>query len=80
MDQVLYVLAILGCGDDSAQCERARVEPVRFTSYVACQEAMAGALERNSDLMFPVLNARCERQGVQMVERRPAPQRVALGG
>jgi hypothetical protein len=72
MDQILYVLAIMGCGDDSTQCQQARLEPVRYTSIQACQEAMAGALQRNTDLEFPVISAACRRQGEQMVDARPA--------
>jgi hypothetical protein len=73
MDQILYVLAIMGCGDDALQCQQARVEPVRYTSIQACQEAMPGALQRNTDLEFPVISAACRRQGDRLVEARPAP-------
>ncbi|WP_213979502.1 hypothetical protein [Sphingomonas sp. dw_22] len=61
MQQVFYVLAIMGCGDDSTACSQARVEPVRYTSYVACQEAMPDALRRNSDLSYPVIGGACQR-------------------
>jgi len=79
MDQVLYVLAILGCGDDSAQCRQARVEPVRYTSIQACQEAMPAALQRNSDVEYPVISAACQRLTPQMVEARP-PSAGRRGG
>lgn len=71
MDQVLYVLAILGCGDDSAQCQQARVEPVQYTSIQACQEAMPAALQRNTDVDFPVISAACQRQTGQVADARP---------
>jgi hypothetical protein len=61
MDQVLYVLAIMGCGDDSMQCQQARLEPVRYTSIHACQAAMPAALQRNTDVDFPVISAACQR-------------------
>jgi hypothetical protein len=73
MEQVLYVLAIMGCGDDSLACQQARVEPARYTSIQACQAAMPDALQRNTDLAFPVISAACQRQGGQLVEREPAP-------
>ena len=66
MDQVFYVLAIMGCADDSALCQQARVEPARYTSVAACQEAMPIALERNADLSFPVISATCRRDGPQL--------------
>ena len=78
MDQVFYVLAIMGCGDESAACRQERVEPVSYTSYVACQEAMPAALQRNSDLAYPVISAACQRQGERMVDRE-AP-RMRRGG
>ena len=71
MGQVFYVLAIMGCGDDSLACSQARLEPVRYTSYVACQEAMPAALQRNADLSYPVISAACQRQGERMVDRDP---------
>ncbi|NIJ21456.1 hypothetical protein FHS95_003159 [Sphingomonas naasensis] len=75
MDQILYVLAIMGCSDDSMQCQQARVEPVRYTSVQACQEAMPAALQRNADIDYPVISAACQRQGGQMVDARRASAR-----
>ena len=68
MDQALYVLAIMGCSDDSTQCRQARVEPVRYTSIQACQEAMPAALRRSTDIDYPVISAACQRQGRQTAE------------
>ncbi len=72
MDQVLYVLAIMGCGDDTMQCQQARVEPVRYTSVQACQAAMPAALQRNTDVDFPVISAACQRQSGQVADARAA--------
>jgi hypothetical protein len=69
MEQVFYVLAIMGCSDDNAACQQARLEPVHYTSYAACQEAMAGALARNADLDYPVIGGACQRQTPQMAEQ-----------
>lgn len=68
MDQILYVLAIMGCGDDSMACSQARLEPARYTSIQACQEAMPAALARNTDIDYPVISAACQRQTAQMVQ------------
>jgi len=70
MDQIFYVLAIMGCGDDSLACRQARVEPARYTSYVACQEAMPAALSRNTDVDFPVISAACQKQSATMVQAK----------
>ena len=66
MDQVFYLLAILGCSDDNLDCRQARVEPARYTSHASCQEAMADALRRNADLDFPVIAGACQRQTPEM--------------
>lgn len=71
MDQILYVLAIMGCGDDSLACQQARVEPVRYTSYAACQQAMPSVLRRHTDLEYPVITAACRRQSALMAGTGP---------
>lgn len=75
MDQVLYVLAIMGCGDDSMQCQQARVEPARYTSIQACQAAMPAALQRNTDVDFPVISAACQRHTPRTADARPIMRR-----
>lgn len=75
MEPVLYVLAIMGCSDDSTQCQQARVEPAPYTSIAACQEAMSDALQRNTDLLYPVISASCQRQGNLTADARPANER-----
>jgi hypothetical protein len=71
MDQLIYVLAIMGCGDDGLACQQARVEPVRYASYAACQEAMPAALGRNTDVDYPVIAAACQRRSARMVDAAP---------
>ena len=56
MEPVYFVMSILGCGDDGLQCREQRLEPVRYTSIAACQQAISGALHRNADIDFPVVD------------------------
>ena len=70
MEPLFYVMAIMGCSDGSEACAQARVEPARYNSIAACQAAMPAALQRNSDLSFPVISATCRGTGVRMVDRR----------
>lgn len=75
MEPVFFVLAIMGCGDAGAACSQARVEPARYSTAAQCQAALPAALQRNTDLSFPVLTAACKRSGMQVVERAtPAPR------
>lgn len=78
MDQVFYLLAIMGCSDDNLDCRQARIEPARYTSYASCQEAMADALRRNTDLDYPVIAGACQRQTPE-VAGQDAPKRASNG-
>ena len=68
MEPLYFVMAILGCGDDGAACQQARVETVQYQSVGQCQAAMATALERSTDLTFPVLQATCQRRGANIAQ------------
>ena len=75
MDQVFYVLAIMGCGDDQSGCAEARVEPVRYATVQQCQAAAPAALARNTDLLFPVISAACRSNGPRWVDKGEAAPR-----
>lgn len=68
MAPLVYVMAILGCGDDGAACTRERVAPASYQSIAECQAAMPTILAGNSDLSFPVISASCERGGQFVVD------------
>ena len=74
MEPIFYIMAIMGCGDGSDPCAQARVEPVRYQSIQACHAAMPAALQRNSDLSFPVISAACRASG-QLLTRTQVDQR-----
>ena len=59
MEAVLYVMAILGCGESDAPCREVRVAEPRYESEAACMAATEDALVRFSDLDFPVVVAQC---------------------
>lgn len=68
MDPFFYVMAIMGCGDGSTACAEARVEPVHYQSIQACQAAMPAALQRNTDIAYPVVTASCRANGARLVQ------------
>ena len=74
MEPVFFVMAILGCGDDGMSCRTERTEPARYESAAQCQAAIAGALERNTDLDFPVVGASCVQNGRRFADRVPSPE------
>lgn len=69
MEPLYYVMAILGCGDAGAQCQEARIEPMRYRSVAQCQAAMANSLERHTDLSFPTIQAACQRRGAMIAAK-----------
>ncbi len=75
MEPIFYVLAILGCGDGSAACSEARVEPVRYQTVAQCRAALPQALARNTDLAYPTIAADCRASGERLVKTSaPAPR------
>jgi hypothetical protein len=73
MEPILYVIAIMGCGDDAGQCRSARIEPATYTSIQTCQAAMPDALVRNTDLSYPTITAACQQRGERLA-RNDTPQ------
>lgn len=66
MEPIYFVMAIMGCGDAGDACQQARTMPVRYSSAITCQAAMADQLGRNADLAFPVITAACQPSSVRM--------------
>ena len=69
MEPLAFVIAILGCGDAGAGCERVSIEPVRYETRSACLAATQTALAQHTDLLFPQVVARCETRGLQVASR-----------
>ncbi|MES2753665.1 MAG: hypothetical protein V4659_03275 [Pseudomonadota bacterium] len=74
MEAFTFVLAIMGCGDAGEMCEQARLEPTRYTSIQACQAAAPAALQRNTDLSYPMLTAACRSTAPQMAKAEVRPR------
>ncbi|KQN76280.1 hypothetical protein [Sphingomonas sp. Leaf62] len=70
MAPLVYIMAILGCGDDGATCNRERIAPISYQSVAECQAAVPTMLARNTDLSYPVISASCERGTPQIADSR----------
>jgi hypothetical protein len=70
MQALIYVMAILGCGESDAACREVRVDPRTYQSQASCEAATAATLARHSDLDFPTIVARCRRSGVRAASMR----------
>lgn len=63
MEPLMFVMAILGCGESDAACREVRVEPARYRSEAACLASTEAALMRHDDLPYPTVVAQCRRAG-----------------
>ena len=68
MEPVFFVMAILGCGDASASCTEARIDPVRYSTVSQCRADLPQGLARNTDLLFPTISATCRASGPQIAK------------
>lgn len=59
MQTLIYVMAIMGCGEGDAACREVRIDRQTWRSEASCRAATEAALVRHSDLEFPTLVARC---------------------
>lgn len=65
MEPIVYILAVMGCADDGARCQQARIEPVIYRSIDQCQAAMPAVLPRHTDLAYPTLTAACQQRSAR---------------
>ncbi len=75
MEPLIYVMAIMGCGDGNVQCTEARIVPVRYESMAACRAALPDQIARNTDVPFPMIGAACRAQGMMMAKAEAKPPR-----
>jgi hypothetical protein len=66
VEPVLYVMAILGCGESDAACREVRIAEQSYRSEAACMAATEDALMRADDLVFPSIVARCRPAGARV--------------
>lgn len=70
----IFIIAILGCGDDASNCRQVASGPAYYESREACAAATGGALMANSDLDFPTLFAECRPAARKASSPRPEAQ------
>ena len=63
MGPLVYVIAIMGCGEGDQACREVQVAAPRFASQAACAAATADVLARYTDLSYPSVVAQCRRDG-----------------
>jgi hypothetical protein len=63
MGPLIYVIAIMGCGEGDQACREVQVAQPRFATQAACAAATADTLALYSNLDFPSVVAQCRRDG-----------------
>ena len=61
MEPLLFVMAILGCGESDAPCREVAVAEARYRSEAQCLAASENELGRFEDLPYPAVVAQCRR-------------------
>lgn len=59
MEVLVYVMAILGCGESDAPCRQVALAPARYESEAQCLSDLENQLLRRDDLVFPSVVAQC---------------------
>ena len=63
MEPLMFVMAILGCGEADTACQEVRVAQVQYRTEAECVAATETELLRHDDLAFPTIVAQCRRAG-----------------
>jgi len=63
MEPLMFVMAILGCGESDATCQEVRVAQVRYHNQAECLAATGAELLRHEDLPYPTIVAQCRPAG-----------------
>ena len=63
MEPLIYIMAILGCGESDAACQPVAVAEARYESEAECLAATEAELMRRDDLAFPSVVAQCRPAG-----------------
>jgi hypothetical protein len=90
MGPAIFILAIMGCGEDQTACQTVAVMPQQYQSVAACDAGIDAAVQRHIDIDYPVVVAQCLRmdataaQALQGADvklppaERPAPVKPAV--
>lgn len=61
MAMLIYVMAILGCGDAGTRCDEARIAAPAYNSVAECRADAGKMLMANTDLDYPMLKVDCRK-------------------
>jgi hypothetical protein len=80
MEPLLFVMAILGCGESDAPCREVRLAQARYRSEAECVAATDDELMRHGDLAYPTVVAQCRPAGAAPQVLRGSEVMMPEGG
>ena len=63
MEPLMFVMAILGCGESDAPCREVQIVETRYANEADCLAETEAQLMRQSALPYPNVVAQCRREG-----------------
>ena len=61
MEPLVYIMAILGCGESDASCREVQIVETHYATEAECMAATEAELIRRDDLAYPSVVAQCRR-------------------
>jgi hypothetical protein len=80
MEPILFVMAILGCGEGDAACRELATVQTRYRSEAACLAATEAELARRDDILYPSVVAQCRRADARPQLLRGSDVALPAGG
>lgn len=65
MEPLMFIMAILGCGEGDAPCREVATVEARYASEAECLAATETELYRRDDILFPAVVAECRAEGAR---------------
>ena len=75
-----FLLAIMGCGESSAQCDQVALSPVRYASEAACLADSDRQVARHADADYPLVVGQCRAATARIAALRGDEVRRPEGG
>ena len=79
MEPILFVMAILGCGEGDAPCREVARAEASYRSEADCLAATAAEIARR-DILYPTIVAQCRRAGARPQLLRASQVMLPEGG
>ncbi len=78
--ETVFVMTILGCGNDTKSCDFVAEPQSTYTSQAACEAAVTSELIRYQDAAYPVVVGDCiERKGrVEVAQLQSPPPAIQI--